>query len=56
MPLETHHKREWEILKLFLESPSQEIFEYRKPQKDRTDLENAIRCVTIDLKMQTIKK
>jgi len=56
MPTSTYHKREWEILKLFLESHSQEFFEYRKPQKDRTDLENAIRSVTIDLKMETIKK
>ncbi len=56
MPTSTYHKREWEILKLFLESPSQEIFEYKKVQKERLEMESAIKSVTIDLKMQTIKK
>lgn len=56
MPTSTYHKREWGILKLFLESPSQEVFEFRKPQKDRLEMESAIKSVTIDLKMQTIKK
>jgi len=56
MPTFTHHKRQWEILKLFLESPSQETFEYRKIKQDRLEMESAIKSVTIDLKMETIKK
>ena len=56
MPNSTYHKREWGILKLFLESPSQEVFEYRKTQKERSEMESAIKNVTIDLKMETIKK
>jgi hypothetical protein len=43
-------------LKLFLESPSQEVFEYKKVQKERLEMESAIKSVTIDLKMETIKK
>lgn len=56
MPTSTDYKKQWEILKLFLESPSQETFEYRKIQQDRLEMESAIKSVTIDLKMETIKK
>lgn len=56
VPTSPHYKRQWEILRLFLESPLEKTFEYRKPQQERLEMENAIRSVTIDLKMDTIKK
>ncbi len=56
MPTSTLYKKQWEILKLFLESPSEKNYEYRKPQQDRLEMENAIRSITIDLRMETIKK
>lgn len=46
----------WKILTDFLLSPTEQIFDYRKPQADRSDMEAAIRSVTIDLKMETIRK
>jgi hypothetical protein len=56
MPLTTTHKKEWQLLKSFLESPDQEVFDYRKNQNERNDLENALRSVVIDVKTETIKR
>ncbi len=56
MPFTKDYKSEWQILKMFLESPDQQVFDYRKKQSERTALENAIRNVVIDLKTETIKK
>ena len=33
-----------------------QIFDYRKAPVERTEMENAIRYVTIDIKTETIKK
>lgn len=56
MPTANYHSHQWKILKSFIESPIEQIFEYRKPQQERTKLESAIKDVTIDLKTATIKK
>lgn len=56
MPETTSYKKQWHILKEFLASPTEQIFDYKIPQAERTMMENAIRSVTIDLKMETIKK
>ena len=56
MPTETYHKKQWDIIKSFLESPIEINFEYRKPQSDRSEMEAAIKNVTIDLQLETIKK
>lgn len=56
MPSTKDYKNEWQLLKTFLESPDQQVFDYRKNQNERTALENAIRNVVIDLKTETIKK
>jgi hypothetical protein len=56
VPTSPYHKREWEILRSFIESPSMEVLEYRKPQRDRVEMESAIRSVTCDLRTETIKK
>ncbi len=56
VPDATGDKKQWKILKAFLESVSEQVFDYRKNQSERNDLENAIRHVVIDLKTETIRK
>lgn len=56
VPVSDHDKKQWQILKAFLESPTEKVFDYRKNQSERSDLENAIAHATIDLKMETIKQ
>jgi len=55
LPTNTGSRGIWTILADFLQSPTQQVFDYRKKQNFRTDMENAIRHVAIDLKMETIK-
>ncbi|HTE23631.1 2OG-Fe(II) oxygenase [Flavitalea sp.] len=50
-----HDKKCWEILAPFLLSPVQQVFDYRKAQAERSDMEHAITRVTVDLKMETIR-
>jgi hypothetical protein len=52
---DSYNKKCWNILKDFLASPDQEIFDYRKNQQERTEMENAIRNTEVDLKTETIK-
>jgi len=54
MPSEKYNKRIWDILRPFLSSPTQQVFDYRAPEAERKTMETAIRSVTIDLKMDTI--
>lgn len=56
LPDTTRNPGEWNLLKAFLESPTEQVFDYRKNQNERAVLEDAIRHVTIDLKTETIKK
>lgn len=56
VPATTGDKKHWQLLKAFLESPTEQVFDYRKNQGERNDLENAIAHVVIDLKTETIKK
>ncbi len=56
VPDATGDKKQWQILKAFLESPTEQVFDYRKNQSERNDLENAIAHVVVDLKTETIKK
>ncbi|MEO5890531.1 MAG: 2OG-Fe(II) oxygenase [Ferruginibacter sp.] len=56
MPATDNYKKQWEVLKLFLESPDQRVFDYRKNQFERDALESIIFNVVIDLKTETIKK
>ena len=44
------------MLKEFLKSPTERVFDYRKIKHERKLMEEAIRSVTIDLKMETIRK
>ncbi len=56
VPDATGDKKQWKLLEAFLESPTEQVFDYRKNQSERNDLENAIAHVVIDLKTETIKK
>lgn len=56
VPATTHHKEQWKQLRQFLESPDEKVFDYRKNQSERSEMEHAIRNVEIDLKTETIRK
>jgi hypothetical protein len=53
---ESYFKKQWQILRPFMESPEKNVFDFRAIQSDRTEMESAIKRVTVDLKMETIKK
>lgn len=50
------YAQQWAILASFLQSPKQSVFDYSAKQADRSNMEHAIKGVTIDLTMQTIRK
>ena len=56
VPVSTVDKKQWQVLKEFLESPDQQFFDYRAIQHERTEMELAISRVVIDLKKETIRK
>lgn len=43
-------------MKSFINSPLEDVYEYRKKQVERDQLESLIHNVVIDLKTETIKK
>ncbi len=49
-------KKRWTVLKDFLESPHQQVFDYRVNQNVRNEMEHAISRVVIDLTTETIRK
>jgi len=56
MPDTREHKGQWAILSDFLASPIEQVYYYRAVQAERVYMEVAINSVTIDLKMETIRK
>lgn len=46
----------WEMLRAFMQSPTEQFFDYKKIQSERTMLENVIRNERVDLGMETIRK
>ena len=56
VPVTTGDKEQWQVLKEFLESPQQQVFDYRKNQNERNDMEHAISRMVVDLKTETIRK
>lgn len=56
IPATKSNAKQWVILADFLQSPDENIFDFRKNQHQRSELEHAINNVTIDLKMETIRK
>ncbi len=56
VPEVNYDKKLWNILVGFLQSPIEEVFDFRSRQAEREALESAIRRVTIDLRTETIRK
>jgi hypothetical protein len=56
VPNTKHDRPIWDLLRPFLESPVQQVFEYRKNESYRQEMERAIRRVRIDLATETIRK
>ena len=56
MPKSKYYQNRLDILRSFLESPSQQVFDYRAVKKERGAMVSAIENVTIDLRMETIRK
>lgn len=56
LPETTGDKKQWQLLKEFLKSPHQKVFDYRVNQHERDQMENAISRVVVDLTTETIKK
>ncbi len=56
VPSVTSRQEIWNKLAPFLNSPTEKVFEYRANQRYRTEMEYAVKSVTIDLKMETIKR
>jgi hypothetical protein len=51
-----YYEKQWKVLEEFILSPTEMIFDYRALQALRNGMEGAIKNVTVDLKMETIKK
>jgi hypothetical protein len=56
IPQDTKFKKNWVILEPFMQSPTDQVFEYRRVQKERDDMEYTIRNSIADLKTETIRK
>jgi hypothetical protein len=56
VPTTEHDRETWEMLRPFLESPTQNVFEYRRREYDRRQVAYALQKVTIDLKTETLTK
>jgi len=56
VPNASRNEKLWEMLADFLQSPVDMVFDFRKNQKERDELESAIRHVVIDLHTETIRK
>lgn len=55
-PKSNIYQNELEKIRSFLASPTQQVYDYSKRESDRKQMARAIRSVTIDLKMTTIKR
>ena len=55
MPAGKSDRELWELLRPFLESPTERVFEYRKSEAYRQQMADAIGRETIDLGMETVK-
>lgn len=56
LPGTKSNAKQWAILTAFLQSPQETFFDFRRNQIERSEMEHAIKKVTIDLKMETIRK
>ncbi len=55
-PIKSSNKSNWDLIRSFLKSETETVFEYKARQDLRSTLENMIRNTTVDLKMETISK
>lgn len=56
VPQSNSYKNVWSMLAPFLKSPTEQVYEFKSLQANRTEVENAIRNTTIDLDTETIRK
>jgi hypothetical protein len=56
VPNSHSYTKVWAILKVFLQSPTEQIFDFKSLQANRIEMESAIANVTIDLDKETIRK
>lgn len=56
IPQSTNFKKCWALLEPFMQSPTEQVFEYRRVQKERDDMMYAIKNSNADLRTETIKK
>lgn len=52
----SYDQSQWNLLKDFMASPTQQVFNYTKNESYRKNMAYAIRNVTVDLQMETIKR
>ena len=55
IPKSKYYQNRLEILRPFLESPTQQVFDYIKNERERKDMKYAVKDVTIDIRMETIR-
>ncbi len=53
-PSDRRYQKVWDILRPFLSSPTQQVFDYRAAEGYRQEMESALRSVAIDLQTHTI--
>ncbi|MEQ6122454.1 2OG-Fe(II) oxygenase [Reichenbachiella sp. MALMAid0571] len=56
VPRTKRYFEQWKLLAGFMQSPVEQVFDYRKNQQEREWLEDAIRNVETDLTIETIRK
>lgn len=56
VPKKQKNLRIWKLLESFLESPVEQVFDFRKNKQERTEMEDAIADATVDLRTETIRK
>ena len=56
VPRGARYASQWQILAAFLQSPTEQVFDFRRNQQERNDMEAAIRSTKVDLRTETIKK
>lgn len=56
VPSTNSHRKEWEMLRPFLESPTTQVFDYPQNEAGRDHLTRIIKSQKIDVRMETIRK
>jgi len=50
-----YNKATWDILRAFIESPTEQIFLYKKPKNHRSEMERTLSGTKLDIKMETLR-